>query len=409
MRISRRALLWSRTTISLFVVFWSSTNSPAYCDLGIEEIVAAHEATVAQVRTACLVIKHTPVGGRAELIGSQDTWTRRGSMERFTRVMTVRAGPNLPPRQPVSDILLDYGTHTMRRLDLQHPDDRSRLTPTDRRGANAYRAPFDRNLVEFQTYVYFLFRFGLTADDDLRTLRELVEESLRVEHRLESLDGYDCTRLDVIHPGVRGRNVGSRMSLHLDPQFGYLIRQVAIAHEVDDSGLPLAKPYEWIGRVVEFSDFGDGTYLPKSSETFVRDSTGAVSGHNRFEVTNAEVNRIVSDTQVLLEFPEHVLVNVLEEPVTAYTTPRTTDVELMGANGHVAEVFHGGTDEYEAYLGRLATLATPSSVAPAAGRRQMPRNSVGLWFAASAAILLLGFASLRLWRRARCSDMNSPR
>ena len=366
-------------------------------NLSLEQIVNAHESTLAQIRTANVLIKHTPVGGRPALLGYEDWYCKRGQLERFRRIARFAIPGETDPPKHLDDTLLDFGERVQKHLSSTDMAHMGQMTPTNRYGTSGYTAPFDRNLLDFQVYGYFMLRLALDASDDWRTLSELVSESKGATVKgIQRIGGHDTYEIEIIHPGIRGENAGSIMRVFVDPAAGFLVRMLRIPREPGDSNDPKAEKFELVQEISRFKDFGDGVFFPMQSDTYLLMSDGKKFAPNQFRVEEIQINEPIADEDILLTFPKNCLVNVFTQPVTPFTGGQTTDLLLMGDNGEVARTFAKNTDDYVNFLHEQSDQSSPprSAAAHSKPNPQPQKQTEWVFIAIFAATLLVGLVMI---------------
>ena len=316
----------------------------------IEEIIAAHETTISQLRTFDVSVD---VRSLERAYGRKDKWARRGQVEVY-EARTTTANTNNSGIVSKLMMRLDHAASRMQLLEIA--DETQVTTLLEQRGLRAFEAPFHRHLLEFQCHCYFLFRIGLTAADEWRTLRDLIAESEDCQLVDPSPERQgSCAQISLIHPGVEGKRKGQRLSLFLDREAGFLIRKVVIDR--------FPSQEKWVGEIARFRNCGSGVFFPEESTTFIELPDGSRQGAMSFVVTHASFNEAMDEVRVALTFPENALVAIRSEPFRPGPSIAFPAYRLMGKGGQVAREFASGGTELRDFLA-AAREASGDSIPP---------------------------------------------
>ncbi|MGI8977852.1 MAG: hypothetical protein ACR2FY_01360 [Pirellulaceae bacterium] len=364
-------------------------------------ILAAHESTWAQIQSAKVVIKHESKPNERGVFARSgvDVWKKFDLKESFERTDSVQDA-NASELKVWSCYWYDFEKMEETSLRLPEPAHRNDMTPIRNYGAQCKRAPLARNHLYFQVYLYFLMRLPANVADEFRTLSELAREadSFTIVGS-EQRDGIDLIRIDAIHPRVRGSVNGARMTIFVDPNAGFLCRELRSEQFSSDGKQILGVA---VTRVLEFQDLGRGVFFPKSSENWIEDSSGKRMAVNRFSVVSHSVNADVQASELNPALPENVYMNLLDEPHTPFSKPKETRIALIGKNSTIKQVFYPGTNELAAFMNdyRLKQGSPPKSIVPISKEKEEQEEDEDPMYARMAwgAIVCVCVVLLLIWR-----------
>jgi len=323
--------------ISLVFV-WSIINVALSVPGGdqVEKIVSAHESSIGLIHTADI---HLEVRRRSsnELIETL-RWSMDGPRERIrSKNETVPVGE----LNRFSDCYMDTGQVYM--LGDADPQGTPAIRPFRSQGMYGWIKPRTRRLINMRASYWLLLKISLVAEDERRTLAELVHDSQSafgdagvIFKGSHEVSGIDTVWLRIQHPGVMNEDTGktshrgSIIDIFLDPQRGYLAKRVE-SHLQGTYENGKTGPYESNLEVQSFDDLGDGVYFPTAivSEFLDMNKKRLSKVEYKYLVSQASVNKPLPDDAMNFKFPENLLVRQLPFANGRYP------LHLIGANGQI--------------------------------------------------------------------------
>lgn len=305
-------------------------------DAKLRQIVSAHDTAVSQVRSLDMQIEHYNLSMNGEPYSPPEHaqtwhWTKKGKIERqrFTNHSSEPTKDNLPTN--LGDLIED-GKQVKALMNYDW-DDPQEIHPYRQGTVRAWYAPQDRTVSgEFPSPSgqFAMFHVQATLTDPRRTLRELIQQSPKVELKgRTSVGGQECWHLQIEHPDTKtkGAFAGTRFEVYLDPSVNYMIRKVHFNIADTDPSPEKISPIQYSREAVKFHDAGDGVFVP--TEVIAKMYTPAFGKapvfESRFVVTSVSVNEELPADALAFRWPENAL--VVEHPPVSPTKRR---VQLWG-------------------------------------------------------------------------------
>ena len=344
------------SVLSVFTACALLGEAPAITDL-----VKAHESTFELIHTIQLQLDITGWGTRSAGSSPEHPtqfatwhWSKSGNLQRVKyrdhSVTPAKSGRTNNRGDVFSDGKV---VKSLRNWDPESPQE---LTPIIQGSVHASISPQTREIVGRDPASQLLFTMCLPVSSYPYGLRELVSRSSPPAQLIGKavVSGTDCWELRIELPSSKSvPEPGGQITVFLDPTHGFLVRKTIMRQQVAGGAGSTKTNLVQAGREVrEFTDFGNGVFVPKLIDTY--NLPDPSSGTMRATVSQCKVNAPLGPDAFAFTFPENAQV-AHNPPVNGKRL-----VQLWGADNQPKADIRSLKD-LEQYLPQRDSPTRPSS------------------------------------------------
>jgi hypothetical protein len=314
----------------------------------LTDIVNANQSAIGLIHQIELTMNHeTQFFLPSEPTREPDSWVWRWAKSGTAQRIRYRTKPSMRSDglpEGIYDCFADeHEIRMLRNWDWDNPQD---ITPLNQGSVRAEISQRERSSpFVADPEKFLLWRFSFDVIGESWSLADLVRDS-RVAELVgrADIDGHLVWHIRVIDPTASGTAMtGWGFEIFVDPSVNYQVRRV-IEHHADVTqvidGEEETFSLDVTRSVSAFRDFGDGVYVPVSTEfRIVASSSDRREQKTKTTVTDLTVNEPLSPNALAFRFPPNALV-VYSPP----ETPTRQRVVLWGQDNQPAKEINSATD-----------------------------------------------------------------